>query len=429
VSEGGAGAGPRPQVGRGPAAGLIFSVALVACTATDSLDSAATTVTQSGDTTIILPALDGPTGRLASDLVIGADESNPDAVFGRVADAAFGPDGKIYVVDPQATRVPVFARDGSFERSLTRDGDGPGEVQRPEMISVGPDGSAAVVSLWEVEVFGPDGEPRATMARTEVRPPARLDSAGVLRVHHGPATPPRMAVWRIGGNGLQRLEIVRGSDTTHYVLAVRPDGSVADSLPGPFALTELPCLQVPEQPTSRLCLFVAFAGTPWFDWLPDGRRIEGRTDEYRIDVSRRSGPSTTSIRVSRPRVPIPAGAAAMIESSWIGSGAAAEFAPLFETGTTKPPIAQVLPGRDGRIWVRLHAPSEASFDAEGDERWAERESRFDIFTPEGEHVGYVTGPPDIDVRDARGDTLLTTRTGPFDIPIVERFIIDWSDPN
>jgi len=58
----------------------------------------------------------------------GEDE---DVIFGRITDIKSGPDGTIYVLDNQLCQVQVFSSDGQYLRSLSREGDGPGELRQP----------------------------------------------------------------------------------------------------------------------------------------------------------------------------------------------------------------------------------------------------------------------------------------------------------
>lgn len=54
-----------------------------------------------------------------------------DIIFGRITDVIRHPGGEIYVLDNQLCQVEVFSPDGEHLRTLTRQGDGPGEVRQP----------------------------------------------------------------------------------------------------------------------------------------------------------------------------------------------------------------------------------------------------------------------------------------------------------
>jgi len=333
------------------------------------------------------------------------------------------------VQDYQASLVSVFAPDGTFARILSRGGEGPGEIDWPRMLAVSGDGRIAVASFSEVEIFDSVGTPLTTF-RTQARinEPMRFDTAGGLRISSGPAEAGRHAPWTVPSGGIAAVSVVRGAtDKSLKRHRFDSDGKETLSEAAPFTLDDLGCFAPnASQRTARICVGRVYQAFPWVDWLPDGRRIWGHTSAYRIDLE---GPdSRLSIRPDRPRPEVSGALAAFLDDAWPEPGGT-PFDSLLTTPTHKPAVAGVVPTVDGHLWVRLHAPSERVIDEDGEETWVETESRFDIFTPRGEHVGYVTGPADLTLRDVRGDTVLTTRSGPFDIPIVERFIIDWSPPN
>jgi hypothetical protein len=76
---------------------------------------------------------------------LGGAEEGPESFF-RVsprlvrADAA----GRIYVLDPENSRIVVFDSDGQFIRSMGGSGGGPGEFQSAASMSVSPEGAVAV---------------------------------------------------------------------------------------------------------------------------------------------------------------------------------------------------------------------------------------------------------------------------------------------
>ena len=72
---------------------------------------------------------------MVEELVIG-DQGDVNALyaFGRPSDVAVDAAGRIYVLDGQTSSVQVFGADGEFIRPLSREGQGPGEFQRPRSI-------------------------------------------------------------------------------------------------------------------------------------------------------------------------------------------------------------------------------------------------------------------------------------------------------
>jgi hypothetical protein len=73
-------------------------------------------------------------------------------------------DGNIYLLDSQLGHVDVFAPDGEHLRTISGQGDGPGEVRRPQSLTFMPDGSLGIIELFPAHfvVLAPDGTPRAS---------------------------------------------------------------------------------------------------------------------------------------------------------------------------------------------------------------------------------------------------------------------------
>jgi hypothetical protein len=65
--------------------------------------------------------------RLVPERVIGEVEGPPSHVFSSIAGLEVGDDGRIYVLDRQASELRIFAPDGAHLRTVGRSGRGPGE--------------------------------------------------------------------------------------------------------------------------------------------------------------------------------------------------------------------------------------------------------------------------------------------------------------
>jgi hypothetical protein len=68
--------------------------------------------------------------------VVGAVEGEDWEVFGSVDAVAFDGEGNLYVLDGQNARVVVFDREGGHLRTVGRRGEGPGEFQMPQGMTV-----------------------------------------------------------------------------------------------------------------------------------------------------------------------------------------------------------------------------------------------------------------------------------------------------
>lgn len=68
------------------------------------------------------------TGRIEAS--VGGDASRPETLFGLVADLDVDAEGRLYVLDPTAGRVSIFAPDGVLAATIGAPGEGPGELSR-----------------------------------------------------------------------------------------------------------------------------------------------------------------------------------------------------------------------------------------------------------------------------------------------------------
>jgi hypothetical protein len=108
--------------------------------------------------------LDGPDRALAWErevlYEVGGAEAEGWAAFGNIADVAFDGEGRLYVLDRQASQVHVLSPDGSLIRSTGTPGEGPGELGQAMAMTVFADGTVSVFDIgkFSLVVYGPDGE-------------------------------------------------------------------------------------------------------------------------------------------------------------------------------------------------------------------------------------------------------------------------------
>jgi hypothetical protein len=91
---------------------------------------------------------------------VGGAEAEGWAAFGRIVDVGFDGEGRLYVLDSQASQVHVLSRDGSLVRSIGTSGEGPGELSQAFGMAVFADGTVSVFDIgkFSLVVYGPDGE-------------------------------------------------------------------------------------------------------------------------------------------------------------------------------------------------------------------------------------------------------------------------------
>jgi hypothetical protein len=92
-------------------------------------------------------------------LRIVPDDSKPETLFGRVRGVLRLSDGSIAVLDIGRHRILRFAADGSFIRSIGRQGQGPGELDQPWRLVRAPADTVSVYDMaGHLEMFPPGGE-------------------------------------------------------------------------------------------------------------------------------------------------------------------------------------------------------------------------------------------------------------------------------
>ena len=68
---------------------------------------------------------------LVEDLVIGGDPADPNTAFYRPTAIVAAENGNIFVVETGGKRVQMFGPEGEFRATLGKEGQGPGEFQQP----------------------------------------------------------------------------------------------------------------------------------------------------------------------------------------------------------------------------------------------------------------------------------------------------------
>ncbi len=96
-------------------------------------------------------------------------DSDAGAMLGRVQQVIAGEDGTIYLLDQQLAKVHLFSPDGRYLRSLSREGDGPGESRNPADLVFLPSGGLGLVQSYPARIIGISltGDP---LGAIEVRP-------------------------------------------------------------------------------------------------------------------------------------------------------------------------------------------------------------------------------------------------------------------
>jgi 6-bladed beta-propeller len=92
----------------------------------------------------------------------GLDE---EILFGVIGDVTTDAAGNVYILDSQLCQVMVFSPDGEFLRTLSRQGEGPGEVQQPTGLVMLPENKIGIVMGYpgKIVTLTAEGIPTGTL--------------------------------------------------------------------------------------------------------------------------------------------------------------------------------------------------------------------------------------------------------------------------
>ncbi len=112
------------------------------------------------------------------------DAEDEEQLIGVVSGVLAGPEGTTYMGDQQLGQILVYGSDGEYMRTLSRQGEGPGEINAPHNLVWLPDGSLGIIDrkpgqittldaaglpLSPIRLRGSDGEPMASAQLMSVR--------------------------------------------------------------------------------------------------------------------------------------------------------------------------------------------------------------------------------------------------------------------
>ena len=86
----------------------------------------------------------------------GGDDD--DVIFGLISRVLVDDDGTVYLLDTQLSEVKVFSPDGELVKTLSREGDGPGETRSPTDMAFMPDGTIGLAQMFPGRITKIDRE-------------------------------------------------------------------------------------------------------------------------------------------------------------------------------------------------------------------------------------------------------------------------------
>jgi len=289
----------------------------------------------------------------------GEDE---DLFFGTIARTHLGTDGNLYILDGQLSQVHVIDPDGEYLRSVSKEGDGPGEVRQPGDFFVSEDGSINILNGFPGKVVSltADGTPIGNVGYSI---DGKQTQFGVFI--RGLATEGGMILGGInmtfGGGPL--------SEQNYYLARCDVEGNQINRLIEKTSTIDYSDFRLSEESMDFIWARVASG--------PDGKIYLGKQrDEYSITVM---DPDGTVGRIINREYQAPARTQRQkkIATQIIEAIAVNYPTPLqgSEIENTEPAIGNITVTDDNRIWVQPGVGDNVL--PEG--TWA----IFDVFDPEG----------------------------------------------
>lgn len=327
----------------------------------------------------------GEAWAVEQDLLVGTAEGEPEYQFGQIAGIDVGADGRIYVMDQQASEIRVFDADGEFITAMGQRGSGPGELsQAAGPVFVTPGDTVVVPDLMQqrITLYTASGEP----AGSEPLPMTGGIATKWME------TPSQDIIQQATVMALPGQEDV---DPKNLLIRREPTGEVIDTV-----------LEMPIGET------VSFAGNtpsitlfepePMWTMGPDGRLYTGINAEYSLNVYSTDGELLRIVRRPFERRPISdsdqADLRRIIEGLWREQGMQPEalqmLSQALQFAEFYPAYANILGGPDHTLWVQaIQTPDEireagGTFDIQdmGSATW-------EIFDGDGQLLGTLRMPP------------------------------------
>ena len=358
------------------------------------------TVETSGNVTTVTTlsgSVWGGTATLQEELSMGVEAGEPHHMFGQIS-AIWATEEEIYVVDYQAPAVRVFDHAGNHLRDIGKEGQGPGEFERPSRIVVDAGGRVFVgqtAAGGRINVYSPEGETLDTWALANVQPG--------------------------GGVRLSATTLILGDGGELYVRGTRlPQGPIVDErtiVQGTYALRdgvpegeflEAPGFDYQPQRTGQAPyqLTVPFSPIERSGFMPSGAWVAGVNDDYHFEIHH---PGGHVVKVQRYWDPIPISQEeAAYTKRYLESAVRQDLPDWRYSGPEVPPhrpaFASFYPDYSGRVMVVVYDETRRLEDCDDIIRdpdltpgpgfrhcWPARYF-WDAFDLEGDYLGRIDQP-------------------------------------
>lgn len=119
-----------------------------------------------------MPVVENPASPAEGIVRLGSTElwrvggEDDEIFFGNVATVDSDANGNVYVLDSQLSEVQVYSPDGEHLRTISGEGDGPGEVRNPGDLFIAADGNVCIIQTFPGKIIEltPTGDPVGTFA-------------------------------------------------------------------------------------------------------------------------------------------------------------------------------------------------------------------------------------------------------------------------
>ncbi len=380
------------------------------------------TITTEGNVTTVVNesgSVWGGTARLIEEASIGVDVGDDPYMFGYIADLAASED-RIFVLDDQVPVLRTYDFHGVHLGDVGGIGEGPGEYRAPDSVGIDAEGSIFVhdPSQSRILVYSSDGEPLETWVYST---PMRFSEGMVVTETEGPF---------IAGV----LELTRDPLKRQWAMQrLGPDGPLGEPFLVPDFEFDRVQLEARFGRRSSGALIPFYPAVRW-GMGQTGAMVAGLSDDYRFEVHNLDGSAIVVHKAWEP-VPVQPAEAAwheryitnslrLTDPEWTWNGPSIP--------DHKPAYDALMPGGEGRVWVRRGGPGERLPDCDVEampgpgvqvRRCWRSPVLIEVFDETGRYLGKVEGPEGFDLFGPfiRGDMVLTQTMDESGTPMVKRY--------
>jgi 6-bladed beta-propeller len=264
-----------------------------------------------------------------------AGQEDDDIFFGLISQVLIGPDANIYLLDSQLNEIAVFSPDGEFLRTISRQGEGPGEIQRAGTMMFMADKTLGVVQRFPGKIvkITPDGLPAGSIV------PGDPTSGGREFLGDGKVSGEDLILF-----GSRNTRVDQSRLRHNYLARFDAEGRLVHeyvSRDDQFDFSSRSFNEIDEY----------FVGTGRWDVGPDGTVYAAvQRDTYRIDVYPADDGPARAITRDRKLWQRPAAMMDKLERQWKSTRRYQRFQTEQVFSPTEPAISRVIV-RNDELWV------------------------------------------------------------------------------